>query len=507
MPKLLAYLLLAFSIVLLCIFNVSAQNNYSTQTYSAYSTLTGGACMSCSDDNSMFIYNPGALGFMDSVSVNISANLYGIEHIRLKNAVGNGINLRSNKLSVNAQVMSGNVYFKKIPRLHLVYGYIMRNFSRLEFDNGNEMMYDVIPQAPGMEYYRSKFDLGYIFMEYWGGIAAAYQVNKNLSLGLGHYGGYINVRSQWFQDMSTDGMDENNNPFTASTQARFKYNLNHFYILFKPGIDMRFGKWGIGLSAMLPSVTVWSQGLVYQSIKLDNMNIYPADSSNALTQRQSLTVIGDEKNLKTKFKLPASISLGITYGDANFRIMASAEYFFAIKEYNIIEGGKAVYIRPTTAYGNVSIPNFMTVTNAARAVINASVGIDKKLSPKLSLLAGFRTDFNNKVPLLKKDYKDYIVPVNPEYWNYLHYAIGFAINKPSGRTYIGLTYKQGFSNYNKAFANFTEPSNAYLLSGAQRTDMKTSIHGVGISVGYTNFANGKGGLPFNVKKKKPNQPL
>ena len=107
--------LLVSTILAIATYTSLAQNNYSTQTYSAYSTLTGGACMSCSDDNSMFIYNPGALGFMDSVSVNISANLYAIEHMRLKNGVGNGLNLKSNKLSVNAQVMSGNVYFKKIP--------------------------------------------------------------------------------------------------------------------------------------------------------------------------------------------------------------------------------------------------------------------------------------------------------------------------------------------------------------------------------------------------------
>lgn len=501
-PNYFRYLFQVLCILVLSFSHTYSQNNYSTQTYSAYSTLTGAACMSCSNDNSMFIYNPGALGFMDSVSINISANIYAIEHVRLRNGIGKGLDLTSNKLSVNAQVMSGSIYFKRIPKLRLIYGYILRNYSRFDFEQENIMDYDVIPQAQGLEYYASKFDLSYSFMEYWGGIAAAYQINKNISVGLGHYGGYINVKSQLFEEMGTDGIDQNGNPFTATTEARFKYNLNHFYILFKPGIDMRFGKVRIGLAAMLPSISIWSQGRVYQSLQLTNMNILPADSSDVLAQQASLTIIGDEKGLKTSYRLPPSISLGITYGDDNFRIMTSAEYFFAIKEYNIIKGDRPVYVRPTAAYGNVPIPNFMTVTNAARAVVNAAIGMEKRINPKFTLLAGFRTDFNNKVPLLKKDYKNYIVPVNPEHWHYLHYSIGISISKPNGRTYIGISYKQGFSNYKRAYANFGEPSNAYYLDGPQRSDMKTSIHGVGITLGYTNFGNTKGGMPFNIKPKQ-----
>jgi hypothetical protein len=476
-----------------------AQNNYWTQSYSAYAALTGGTCMSYADDNSIFYYNPGAIGFVDTVSFNVSANIYGINHVSLKNAAGPGLDLNSNKLDINAQVMAGNISFKKIPKLRLMYGYILKNYSRFEFEQQNDMFYDVIPQSPGLEYYRGKIDFRYHFLEYWGGIAAGYQLSEHVSVGLGHYGGYIGLKDQFFQESSADAIDPAGTPYTTSVTGRFKYGFNHVYLMFKPGIDLRFGKVKIGLSAMLPSIKLWSEGTVYQSIETVNLNIYFPDTTNLLAKYPNLVVVGDQRDIDVQYKLPPSISLGVEYGDKEFRIAFCAEYFFAVEEYDVIRGREEVYARPTLAYGNIPVTDFLRVKTAAYQVLNVGVGVDKMLSPKLSILAGFRTDFNNKVPLFNEEYTDYIGIVNPEYWNYLHYSLGLAIHKPHGTTFIGLTYKQGFSNYSKSFVNFTDPSLTGFLSGPQRDDMSASVHGVGLTIGYTNFTSGR--MPFKKKAK------
>ncbi|MBS1619058.1 MAG: hypothetical protein JST76_11095, partial [Bacteroidetes bacterium] len=243
-----------------------AQNNYWTQAYSAYSILTGGTCMTCASDNSVFVYNPGAIGFLDTLNVNISANLYGLDHLSLKNGAGPGYDLTSNKLNLNAQVLSGTISFKKIPRLRMIYGYVLRNFTKFDFETQADMSYDVISASPGPEHFRAKYDQSYSYVEYWGGIAAAYQVNEHLSLGLGHYGGYIGMQGEVFQQATADVTDPSATPYSASMTSRYKYAVNHVYILFKPGMELKFGNYKIGLAAMLPSVKLFSGGKMYQSV-------------------------------------------------------------------------------------------------------------------------------------------------------------------------------------------------------------------------------------------------
>ena len=493
------FLFLIFLAAIMVQQEAAAQNNYWTQGYSAYSILTGGACMTCSSDNSVFIYNPGAIGFLDTINVNISANLYGLDHLNLKNGAGPGFNLTSNKINLNAQVLSGTISFKKIPRLRLIYGYVLRNFSKFDFETQNEMSYDVIHSAPGDEYFRAKYDQSYSFVEYWGGIAAAYQVNEHFSIGLGHYGGYIGMKGEVFQQASADATSAAGMSYSPSMTQRYKYDINHVYILFKPGVELKFGKYKIGLAAMLPSTRIWSNGRMYQSIEASNL---PAgDTLSLFGKNPNLLIVGDQRNLKSQYKLPASISLGLEWGDEDFRIAINAEYFFAVKEYDMIRGTNNVYARPTAAYGNSPLPDFMRIRSGANQVTNAGIGFDKKINAKFSILAGFRTDFNNKIPLLSSNYKDYIVAADPEYWNYLHFSTGLSINRPHSKVFIGMTYKYGFSNYHTAFANFAEPSDVYYLAGPQRYDMGLSAHGVSFVLGYTNFSSAVFGLPLKAAKQ------
>ncbi|MBS1593458.1 MAG: hypothetical protein JST90_03990 [Bacteroidetes bacterium] len=476
-----------------------AQNNYWTQAYSAYSILTGGTCMTCASDNSVFVYNPGAIGFLDTLNVNISANLYGLDHLSLKNGAGPGYDLTSNKLNLNAQVLSGTISFKKIPKLRMIYGYVLRNFTKFDFETQADMSYDVISASPGPEHFRAKYDQSYSYVEYWGGIAAAYQVNEHLSLGLGHYGGYIGMQGELFQQATADVIDPSATPYSASMTSRYKYAVNHVYILFKPGMELKFGNYKIGLAAMLPSVKLFSAGKMYQSV--DAVNLPAGDTLSVFHRYPNLTIVGDQHNIHTQYKLPASISLGLEYGNDKFRVAVTAEYFFAVKEYDLLRGSNNVYALPSAVYGTDPIPDFMRIRTGARQVINAGAGYDIRLSQKISLLGGFRTDFNNKVPLLSDHYKDYIVAADPEYWNYIHFSTGVSIARPHSKIFLGFTYKYGFSNYHTAFANFAEPSDVYYLAGPQRYDMGLSSHGISFVLGYTNFSSALFGLPLKAAKQ------
>lgn len=479
---------------------LSAQNNYWTQQYGARATLTGGNCMSCDNDNSVFYYNPGAIGFLDSSNFNITSNLYGLDLIKLENAAGDGLDLSSNKLAINAQVLMGNVSFKKVPKLKLVYGYVLRNYTRFEFEQEKEMFYDVIPDAPGMEFYRGKLEFDYYNFEYWGGLTAGYQINEHISVGLGHYGGYAGVRSRIFADATTDAVDQNGLGYTASSNTRMNYKLDHFYILFKPGIDIRFGNYKFALAAMLPSAKIWGQGRVSQSVETFNLDKYNQDSTNALGLYPSLVISADQNDADAKLKLSPSISFGFEYNKKDFRLALTAEYFFPVNEYKTLDGEEDAYFRPRNVYAIPVVEGFSDVTTRNFRVINAGIGAEIPLSKKLILLSGFHTDFNNKIPLLKKNYQNYITEINPVHWHYLNYNLGLSLKKKNSRTFVGISYNQGFSKYNNMIVNYTNPSDDNFLIGDDNQLMKTKIHQVSFVIGHTQYL-GNSSLKFKKKNK------
>ena len=468
--------------------HAAAQNNYWTQQFSSYTMLTGGTGMSNSRDNSVFYYNPGAVGFIDTSSINISANLYAYDRVKLKNGAGQGLDLVSNKMNVHAQVLAGNLYFRKASRFRFVYGYMMRNFSRFEFEQQVTRDGDFMPVAPGNEYYSGKFDYTFSNGEYWGGIGVGYKINEHISVGLGHYGGFITTKNTYFQNISVDAINPDSVPYVASVDQRLKYQLDHFYILFKPGIDLRFGRHKIGLASMLPSVRIWGKGKMYQSIEVSNLHFYNTDSSNVFGIYPNLVVQGDQKKVRTVIRQAPSISLGYEYENPKFRAAVMLEYFFRVRPYDLIYSDKPVYVRPEEAYNQQVVPNFMRIRSGAYGVLNIGVGFDRQITRKIRLLTGFRTDFNNQIPMFRKTYEDYVTSVNPQFWNYMHFSVGISIQNDNRRTYIGLIYKYGYSNYHKNFANMGEPSFDNFFLGSAANNMVVDIHGVGITLGYSIFS-------------------
>ncbi len=62
--------------------------NYWTQQFGTRSALMGGAVVGGVKDNTAIFYNPGSLGFLDTGSVSVNANLYRFENISIENAQG-----------------------------------------------------------------------------------------------------------------------------------------------------------------------------------------------------------------------------------------------------------------------------------------------------------------------------------------------------------------------------------------------------------------------------------
>jgi len=71
-------------------FAAHAQNHYWNQQFGAANTLTGGAEIAGVRDNTALFYNPGAMGFITTNKISLSANIYEAEMVKLKIVAGRG---------------------------------------------------------------------------------------------------------------------------------------------------------------------------------------------------------------------------------------------------------------------------------------------------------------------------------------------------------------------------------------------------------------------------------
>ncbi len=81
---------IGLSILLICNTTlVKAQDTHHWgNQFGTRAALLGGAVLTDTVDNAGVFYNPGNLGYLDTTSLTINANLYGIENIRIENALG-----------------------------------------------------------------------------------------------------------------------------------------------------------------------------------------------------------------------------------------------------------------------------------------------------------------------------------------------------------------------------------------------------------------------------------
>jgi hypothetical protein len=438
-------------------------------------------------DNSAFFYNPADAPFIDSTSVSMSANVYGIEFIKLKNGAGPGQDMSSIRANISPQIIAGTITIKKAPKLKLLYGSLLRSKESFRFARDNKTYYDVIPGAPGDEYYKGVVEEDYSSYEYWVGLAAGYKVHKNISVGLGLYGAYMGIESHFKLDANTDALDNNLQPYTASFDIYQNKHFDHLAIIAKPSIAAKWGPVSIGIAATLPSLKVWGSGRISQSVESYNLNIHAKDTTANFYKYSSLLISDEQRNLNTTYKSPASIAFGVGVQKPTWNLSLALEYFFPIANYEMMRGVDQTYVRPTTAYSYVNIKDFMVVRSVSYAVLNVGIGAEVSTGKHINILGGLRTDFNNKIPLFANNPVGPPTLLNASFWHYVHGSLGITYKRANSRFHFGVDYAYGFSNYYKGIANLTEASQYSLLQGPTSYTMITRTHSINLLIGFTQY--------------------
>jgi len=465
---------------------VFAQDHYWSQQYGGQATLMGGTVVAGSNDHSNIYYNPGAIGFVDSARVTASTYVFGFEYMKLKNAAGTGLDLKSIQLNILPQLLAGSIGIKKVPKLKLIYGTLMRSRTNVGFEQNNKNSYEVIGGSPGAEYYKASVEYRNNSVEQWVGFGLAYQINPTWAVGISSFTAYTHVETRTTQNNNLDAQ-ANGVPYIATVNEFNSMNLNQFTHIFKLGVAARFKHVHLGMALTLPGIKIWGKGKIEKSFEVYNLNQNAADTSMPAQQHPSYVISDVQEGINSHYKIPFSASIGLKLVYPAFSLSASLEYFMGYKNHIVLQGANRAVIRPTAFYGNDTIKDFMKLQTTASFVLNAGIGAEIKIRDDINLLLGLRTDLSNRTDYLPNNAVINVVSAKSPSWHYLYLSSGFTYKLAFHHLTLGFDYGFGIPVEKQQIFNLTEPTQSTYLRGNLNQDVNISVHKLNFILSYTYF--------------------
>lgn len=417
--------------------------------FGAKSTLLGGSVISAYSDNGSMYYNPATMALKDSFSFGISANLYQLEFLTAKNALGPDTKMTSFNYNITPQLLSGSFELKNGTKLGVMY--LSKNNYDILFQDSYQGNHNILTNYPSLKYYYvGDFTMRNRITEDWIGLSAAFKLGEKWSFGFAQFVQYHFQRFK--QDISATAVSlDTLNSYTA----RFDYNrevqfdclstMTKVGVCFKPhkSLDM-------GLSICAPSFPIWGRGKTYTRLNFSNLQI---------NNFESYSVFDRQKGLRANYNTPFSAAFGFRLSDEHFIFSANVEYFAQLDDYLLIDPNDTLNLKKKGIQYNSN--DLIGVKKYAGSITNFAIGLEFKMTKSFSLIGSFRSDYNNQT---KPDLNDDVnVRIATNYLDLWHAALGFNLNKNKKNFVVGFTYTFGEKKGLMQYANFKNPTDDTFL--------------------------------------------
>jgi hypothetical protein len=375
--------------------STAQDDHYWAQQYGAISTLMGGALVGGVNDNSAVYYNPAALSFINNPSLSIDANVYKMDKINIDDGAGEGMNLNSAQLSVYPQIISGMINLLKSDRFRFSYAILTRNHNNVlinaRYTGKPDPGSPDTPPLPSVSFV-GVYDYTNQLTEQWFGMGIGYKVSDKLGIGATFYSCYRGQSyrlNNYVREVSS--LDSSYTYGTKTTDEALKYST--FRLIAKAGLSYIAGPWKLGLTLTTPSIGLYGSGSVQREIS----NIFVSENPDA--EAQNFILADQQTGVKTNYRHPLSIGFGVDFHTDKTRIAFSAEYFFKIGTYHLMEATANPFLYPPSLQDSSTIrsqiDNFLHVENGAKPVFNAALGFSQVIHKNFSILIGASTDFSS----------------------------------------------------------------------------------------------------------------
>jgi len=441
-------------------------DHYWSQQYGAESTLLGGAMVGGTEDNSAVYYNPGALAFISNPSLSVDANVYRMDKILITDGAGNGTNLNSAQISIYPEIISGMINLHKIKKVKFSYTILTRNHNNILMN----ARYTSKITVPGTSSFVGAYDYVNQLEELWFGLGAGYKLSEKLGLGATIFASY---RGQSYQlNENIKAIDTLGSKYIFNTLVNnesVKYSTVR--LLAKAGLSYVSGRMKYGLTVTSPSVGIYGSG----GIQRDNSEIVVSENPDDMTGNFLIT--DSKTNVRTSFKHPLSIAMGVDYRSAKARLAVSAEYFFRINTYHLMKPVSDPFIYPPSFPDSANIvPEYLHIENAAAPVFNMAIGFSHIIYKNFSLLLGVSTDFSSYQAAAEEDKM-----LNGfGNWDIYHFSSGLSYHKQKHNVSFGLSYALTPSEQIPQYAIINSINGTY-------GNAEMHAHSISFVLGYTYF--------------------
>ena len=239
--------------------------------------------------------------------------------------------------------------------------------------------------------------------------------------------------------------------YVATSSNRIFQRIVDIRLLWKLGLQYDVGQWGIGFTLTTPSFSVYGDGSAKHEVS--RSQIYDPSTDLRLVD---LAVADYQENVKANLKDPLSLALGLHYRspDNKNSLLFTAEYFFPIEIYNMLELEEGTQ-QSTPAVQDSIRGSIIPSKRRTNSVFNIALGYRKYLNEKVSFLGGFRTDFSAADQKTLED-NSFVLTRIP--YDQFHLTAGSAvIIKEKFELLGGLQFSRGYMNNVDQLANFSDP--------------------------------------------------
>jgi len=455
----------------------SQEFNYWTNQVGAKSSMLSGAVTAADLDNSSIYYNPGTLGFNQNSSLSLSSDSYYLGWNSIENGAGKGLNPMSLEMNVFPQIIAYNQKVPKIP-VTVTLAAVTRNSSVINMGSRNEMSRNLIDELPGNEYYVGTFSYYNRMRDNWIGIGYGECFGEYFGIGGSVFFSIKNMEYQYQQsaDVYKNNSDTSKFNLVASSLSGDYFNMKNIGVIFMVGFSYRREKFKIGLNFNMPRINVRFIG----RSDLRRSVMFIEQGSDSLSQNYSVW----QQEVKSTFKTPFSVDLGLEFSiSKSTKLFTKISWFAPVAEYAmIITGGEQTPM--STALTNYD-PEFSNIYLANRSVLNAAIAMETKVSEKISVLAGFRTDFNyfdRNAFDLNSDFYPGI-----SYWDIYHFTGGIVWRQDKFDLSLGGSYSLGRDSSLPQIVNLSDPVRENHYFGVPDNSAKARYNQVSIFFGFTYY--------------------
>jgi len=469
--------LAALALTLASIAVHAQDNHYEYLRPGSRNSILANAGLSRFEDQAAVIVNPATLSFANNSSFAFNTTAVGTSNIKFKNGLGQGYDIKYANMTVLPNMAAGVLKPKARERDWVVgYGIYHRLSDKLRFEDRARYDVDVInnSESPGAESYTAQFNLAHDVSEVTGVLGIGWNLSDRFAIGVSQY---FTVRDEEYRNnFSASALPY---PGTGATMSGITLGRDFYTRYFKViaqtkvGIAWRLDTWDIGITAMIPSIGIMGTGNVYARAQLTDVKRTPT------SPRRDYYANGYAEKVKATYKMPMTLSLGVSRPFGHVRMYAGANYYSAVKAYSILDPGNIDFVQPSTDSNVLYTSNAMRVVGGARSVLNASIGADWEFKNNRHLLFSFNSDkhYSNIDSTVKGNY------LTVKNWDYYHIGVGLSQSIRRSDWVIGLRYSFGGRDDAKQPYSFDNPTEANYLQGNRQTG-KLSASSLQVMLSY-----------------------